>query len=79
MNQLLLQLLLLLSSTLYLPMVRAQEPSALKNQVIRGYITDHSTGKGLGKAFLKLLHYHPLSSTAADQEGYFELREVPTR
>ncbi|MGH1334642.1 MAG: TonB-dependent receptor [Aureispira sp.] len=62
----------------YLPFLStAQQRSVLKNQIIRGYVTDRSTGKGLANAYIKLLNYHPTISTISDRDGYFELKEVP--
>ncbi len=68
----------LLMGSLFLwciPFLQAQR-AAIKNQTIRGYVTDRSTGKGLSNASVRLLNYHPIIGTTSDANGYFELQEV---
>ena len=76
MNTGLFHFFLLLLSPFFISKTLAQE-SSLRNQVIRGYITDRSTGNGVANAYIKLLNYHPTISTISDRSGYFELKEVP--
>ena len=51
--------------------------SSKNNGIVRGYIIDRSTQKGITNAYVELLNYHPTISTATDEDGYFELKNIP--
>ena len=48
-----------------------------KSQVIRGEVINRETGKGVANALVELLNYLPRITTITDENGAFELKEVP--
>lgn len=56
---------------------QAQDQRLQNKAVVRGQVLDRSTGKGILNAYVELLNYHPTISTSTDENGYFELKNIP--
>lgn len=63
--------LLLVSSTV------AQNVVEVKQQTLRGYIVDRTTGNGLEGAYIELLNFSPQKTTVSGENGAFELSNIP--
>lgn len=54
----------------------AQEEE-VKQQTMRGYIIDRTTGNGIPDAFIELLNHSPRITATSEENGAFELLNVP--
>lgn len=49
----------------------------VKQQTLRGYIVDRTTGNGLEGAYIELLNFSPQKTTISGENGAFELPNIP--
>jgi hypothetical protein len=49
----------------------------IKKQTVRGYVTDRTTGNGIAYAIVELLNHSPRLTCVTEENGSFELNNVP--
>lgn len=49
----------------------------IKQQIIRGYVVDRTTQNGVAGAFIELLNHSPRITAISDENGAFELKNIP--
>ena len=62
---------------LCLPQVVLSQSSEVKNQIIRGFIIDRTTGQGIKNAYVQLLNHSPIITAISLDNGEFKLKNVP--
>lgn len=72
------KLRIILSFFLCMSTLYAQEnDKSVKLQTVRGQIVDQVTGKGLSNVLVELLNYTPRVAAISNEDGSFELNNVP--
>ena len=51
--------------------------TTVKQQIIRGHVIDRTTQSGIAGALIELLNHSPRITAIADENGAFELKDIP--
>jgi len=58
-------------------MISSAQEIEIKKQTVRGYVTDRTTGNGIAYAIVELLNHSPRITCVSEENGSFELKNVP--
>lgn len=58
-------------------LIAQKNKEIIKHQTVRGEVVDQVTGKGLSNVLVELLNYTPRVAAISDEDGFFELEDVP--